>query len=149
MNSRTPSIALCFALIPWLAYCQEDDRPILKEPPARLLKAIEKIAEETTAAARVCVANDINLKRVRILSTVLSDNKVDFRKYGYTLEMIYNPNLGTTNSGVLCYRFQHNAALLSFAAAQFRSGDKDSPGIWCGHCEKPNQIFFGLSRMSC
>jgi hypothetical protein len=125
MNSRTLRVALCFVFLPSLAYCQEDNRPILKESPARLVRSIEQLCEQTMLTARVCVANDITLKRVRILSTVLSNNKVDLKKYGYTLEVISNPNLGTTNWGVACYRFQHNATLLSFAAAEFQSGNKE------------------------
>jgi hypothetical protein len=124
MNSRTLSVALCFVLLPFLAYCQEDNRPILKESPARLVRAIEEQVEQTMLTARVCVAHDITLKRVRVLSTVTCTNKLDLRKYGYTLEVVHSPNLGTTNWGVPCYRFQHNAALLSFAAAEFQSGDK-------------------------
>ena len=36
-------------------------------------------------------------------------------------------DLGTTNSGIVCYRFQHNAALLSFAAALLIAGQLVAP----------------------
>jgi hypothetical protein len=123
MNMRIIKIGLCFSLLSLLAR-GEDDRPVLKEPSAKLVAVIESMAEENVAAARINVAHDVAQKRLRIFSIVPARKAGKPRERGYEVKIIYNPNLTASKGGVGSYRFQNNNQVLSFAAAQFTSGNK-------------------------
>ena len=123
MNTHIIKVGFCLSLLPFLAR-GEDDRPALKESPARLVSVIETMAGENVASARVNVAHDAAHKRLRIFSITPSGKTGEFREYGYDLEIIYSPDIASLKAGVGSYRFQNNNQVLSFAAAQFTSGNK-------------------------
>jgi hypothetical protein len=104
--------------------CAEDERPILKESPERLVAAIQSMAEENVEIAWINVAHDVVQKRLRIFSTTATTKAGESNISDYHLEIIQIPNATTFKSGAGSYRFQNNNALLSFAAAQFVSGKK-------------------------
>jgi hypothetical protein len=101
-----------------------DERPLLKEPQAKLANAIQSMAAENVMAARINVAHDAAKKRVRIFSIVSGGRTGEFKEYGYNLEIIYNANIASSKVGVGSYHFQHNNQILAFAAAQYASGKK-------------------------
>jgi hypothetical protein len=123
MNPRVFGVGLFVALFSLIAI-GEDDRPIMKESPARLVAAIEALAKENVAAARVNVAHDVAQKRLRIFTTVPSLETKRFKESGFDVEIIYNYELSGAQNGVASCRFQNNDQVLSFAAAQFTSGNK-------------------------
>ena len=62
MNTHVIRIGFCLLLLPLLAR-GEDDRPALKESPAKLVGLIETMAKENVASARINVSHMILLKR--------------------------------------------------------------------------------------
>jgi hypothetical protein len=103
----------------------EDDRPILKESPARLVACMESTARANLLAAYVNVTRDATQKKLRIYAVALPGKPGTFRQSGYQIEVIYNTELALqakTAGGP--YNQQHNSVLLTFAAAQFASGKK-------------------------
>lgn len=99
-----------------------DERPILKEPPVKLVGLIESLSKEYMEADRVNITYDIAEKRVRIFSSV-SDGKIGvFNDNGYTIQIVYNRNIAASKLGVGSYHFQHNVHVLTFAAAEFAAG---------------------------
>ncbi|HZR19735.1 MAG TPA: hypothetical protein VFE51_20790 [Verrucomicrobiae bacterium] len=123
MNPRVFGVGLCIALLPVIAI-GEDDRPILKESPAKLVAAIEALAKENVAVARVNVAHDVAHKQLRIFTIVPSHETKSFKESGFEVEIIYNYELACAQNGVASCSFQNNNQVLSFAASQFTSGDK-------------------------
>lgn len=117
-------VGIC-ALAPLLLAQGEDERPILKESPAKLVNVIESMAEETVMAARINVAHDAAEKRVRIFSVVPGEKTGDFKKYGYDVEVICNLQIVSSKVGVASYHFQHDSEVLAFAAAQFAAGKRE------------------------
>ncbi len=101
----------------------EDNRPILKESPARLLRVMEGLGRDTVAAARVNVAHDVARKRLRVFSITPQIKSEDFKEFGYDLEIVYNEEMAALG-GPASYHFQHNNFILAFAAAQFEAGNK-------------------------
>ena len=75
-------------------------------------------------AARVCAADDVDHKKVRIFTTVPSLETKRLKEFGFEVEIIYNYELASASNGVASSRFQNNNQVLSFAAAQFTSGNK-------------------------
>jgi hypothetical protein len=123
MNTCIIKIGLCLSLLPVPVF-GEDERAVMKEPPAKLVAVIESMAKENVAAARINVAHDVAHKRLRILSIVPAGKTGRSEEFGYEVEIIYNANLTSSMGGVGSYRFQNNNQILSFAAAQFTSGKK-------------------------
>jgi hypothetical protein len=123
MNPHVVGIGLCVALLPFIAR-GEDVRPILKESPARLVACIESMGREIYVAARISVADDVAHKRLKIFTTVPSLEAKRFKESGFEVEIIYNYELACANNGVASSRYQNNGQVLSFAAAQFTSGNK-------------------------
>jgi hypothetical protein len=106
-----------------------DDRPILKEPPAKLIEVIENTSRENELIARMEVARDAMQKRVRIFSMQQGVRSGLFTNNQYTVEVLYNAGLNEFHLGVGSYSFQHNSDVLCFAATLVASGDK-SFGRW-------------------
>jgi hypothetical protein len=123
MNPRVFGIGLCVALVPFIA-CGEDVRPILKESPARLVACIESMGKEICVAARISVADDVAHRRLKIFTIVPSLETTRLKESGFEVEIIYNYELACATNGVVSFRFQNNAQVLSFAASQFSSGNK-------------------------
>jgi hypothetical protein len=123
MNTHIISSIVCLVLLP-AVICAEDERPILKESPERLVAAIQSMGAENVEMARINVAHDVVQKRLRIFSTTATPKAGDSKISGYHLEIIQVPNSTTFKGGPDSYRFQNNNALLSFAASQFVSGKK-------------------------
>jgi hypothetical protein len=125
MKTHIVKLGFCLSLslLPVLVQ-GEDERPALKESPAKLVNLIETIGRENYAAARVNVARDAAHKKLRIFSIMTSVKTGEIKVSGYDLEIIYTPDIASTDTGVICYRFQNNNQILSFAAAQFTSGNK-------------------------
>jgi len=104
----------------------DDDRPILKESPARLVACMESTARANLLAAYVNITRDAAQKSLRIYAVALPATAGKFRQHGYQVEVIYNNELalkGKTSGGP--YHLQYNAVMLTFAAAQFASGQKE------------------------
>jgi hypothetical protein len=104
----------------------EDDRPILKESPARLVACMESTARANLLAGYVNITRDTAQKSLRIYAVALPAKAGKFKQDGYAIEVIYNNELalqGKTATGP--YHHQHNAVMLTFAAAQFASGKKE------------------------
>lgn len=106
-----------------------DVRPVLKEPQTKLVAVIDSMAVENVIAASINVTHDVAKKRIRIFSIVPSARTGDFTEFGFEVEVIYNSDIASPNVGVGSYHFQHDNQVLSFAAAQFASGNK-SLGRW-------------------
>jgi hypothetical protein len=123
MKACAIQIVLCAALFPLLV-SGEDERPILKESPAKLVAIIESMAKENVAAARVNVAHDVASKRLRIMTRVPNLETKNLKESGYDIEIVYNYELACADNGAGSYRVQHNNQILSFAAAEFTSGNK-------------------------
>jgi hypothetical protein len=123
MNTHIIKISFFLSVLPLMA-CGEDERPLLKQSPAMLIGVIQTMAEANIAAARVNVAHDVAHKRLRIFSITPNVKTGEFKEFGYDLEIVYNADLASLKSGVSSYRFQNNNYVLSFAAAQFVSGNK-------------------------
>ena len=118
------TLCFCFALLVAVAR-GEDDRPILKEPPVRLVACIESTARANLLAAYVNVTRDATQKSLRIYAVALPVKAGKFKQEGFEIEVIYNNELalkGKTAAGP--YHHQHNAVMLAFAAAQFASGQQ-------------------------
>lgn len=96
-----------------------EERPILKESPARLVSVIESLNEENVVAARINVAHDAANHRVRIFSIVPGKKTEEIEESGYHLEIIHNATMQAGMSGAGTYHFTHNFEVLTFAAAQF------------------------------
>jgi hypothetical protein len=116
-------IGLCVALLPFIVRA-EDDRPILKESPARLVACIESMGREIYVAARISVADDVAHKRLRIFTTVPGLETKRLKESGFEVEIMYNYELACANNGIASSRYQNNAQVLSFAASEFTSGNK-------------------------
>ncbi len=124
MKNRMINLGLFLSLLPILARA-EDDRPALKERPAKLAAVIQSMAEENVAAARSNVAHDAAQNRLRIFSTAPGTKQGVSKEFGYEIEIVYYaPAPDPLKGGVGSYRFQHDNQILSFAAAQFTSGKK-------------------------
>lgn len=102
----------------------DDERPVLKESPERLVGAIQSMAEENVEMAWLNVIHDVAHKQLRIFTTAATVKAGESKISGYDLEVIYISNASSFKNGVGSYRFQNNNALLSFAASQFVSGKK-------------------------
>ena len=125
MNTRTFRTGVWFVLLLTAAH-GEDERPILKESPARLVACMESTARANLVAAYVNITRDAVQKKLRIYAVSLSAKTGQFTQDGYQIEVIYNNDLaleGKTAGGP--YHLQHNHVVLQFAAAQFASGKKD------------------------
>jgi len=118
------AICFCSALLV-TAGRADDDRPILKESPARLVACMESTARANLLAAYVNITRDAAQKSLRIYAVALPAKAGKFKQEGYEVEVIYNHELalkGKTAAGP--YHQQHNAVMLAFAAAQFASSEK-------------------------
>ena len=123
MNAQIIYASVCLALIPAVVRAG-DERPILKESPAKLVGGIESMAEENVAMASINVAHDVVHKRLRIFSIEPNKKDREFKDGGYDLEIIHCPETTSYKTGVTSYRFQNNNEILAFAASQFKSGNK-------------------------
>jgi hypothetical protein len=126
MKSHTPILTICAVtlLVPMLQSEYADDRPALNEPQSKLIKAIESIASENVAVARVNVAHDVAHKTLRIFTLVPHLDTEELKVSDYNVEIIYNYDVACANNGASSYRFQNNDEVLAFAAAEFVSGNK-------------------------
>jgi len=130
MNTIRLILAACTIAVTLPLFAQDkDERPILKEPQARLVLAMQAMADEISMSASVNVTHDIAQKRIRIFSVVPDAKVGEFNKYGYQVEIIYNAKLASSKVGNGAYYSQSNYLILAFAGAQFASGKKEL-GRW-------------------
>jgi len=125
MNRCLIKVFFCLAILLTVAR-GEDGRPILKESPARLVACMESTARANLLAAYVNITRDAAQRSLRIYAVALPAKAGKFKQEGYQVEVIYNNELalkGKTAAGP--YHHQHNAVMLTFAAAQFASGKKE------------------------
>jgi hypothetical protein len=119
------TIAFCSALLVTTGRA-DDHRPILKESPARLVACMESTARANLLAAYVNITRDAAQKRLRIYAVALPAKAGNFKQEGYEVEVIYNNELALKDKTAAGpYHRQHNAVMLTFAAAQFASGKKE------------------------
>jgi len=122
-------VSFCLAILLTVAR-GEDDRPILKESPARLVACMESTARANLLAAYVNITRDAAQRSLRIYAVALPAKAGKFKHDDYQVEVIYKNELalkGKTAAGP--YHHQHNAVMLTFAAAQFASG-KNGFGLY-------------------
>jgi hypothetical protein len=115
-------IYVCAVTLSLLA--QDDNRPILKEPPAKLVRVMESMGIEVVMAARINVTHDVAKKSIRIFSVVSERKSGKLKEDDYDVEIIYNADIASSKVGVVSYHSQHNYQILAFAASQFASGKK-------------------------
>ena len=123
MKTRIIITGLWLAFLPGIVWA-EDDRPILKESPETLVRAIESMAGENVEMASLNVAHDVVHKRLRIFTTTASAKVGESKISGYDLEVVLVPNAVSFKNGAASYCFQNNLVILSFAASQFVAGKK-------------------------
>lgn len=115
---------ICLAVVS-VSLASEDDRPILKESPARLVACIESTSRANRVAAYLNVTRDVARKSLRVYA-VKSGVKIGTTKEGkYEIEVIYDVNITLdVNTQIGAYHVFHNGAVFQFAADQFASGQK-------------------------
>lgn len=99
--------------------------PAAKESKQELINVINLVSREVVTAARVAVVHDMGSRNIRIFTAKPEGTRSPFKVNGYEVEVIYNVRIGSSRAGVGSYRFQHNDAVLTFAAAKFASGEKE------------------------
>lgn len=125
MNYSKSILVIGASLMAQLSNAQmpPDVVPALKESKEELIEVINIESREVAIAANVNVARDAASKSIRIFAKA-NEHAAPFNFDGYRVEVIYNPYIAGTRAGVGSYRFQHNRAVLTFAAAKFASGEK-------------------------
>ncbi len=126
MKELIAKAGVCLAISLTAALAQ-DERPVLKESPARLVACIDSTARANLLAAYVNITRDAAQKRLRIYAVSLSTAKPGtFERDGYQIEVIYHNELALqAKTAAGPYHHQHNGVMLTFAATQFASGKKE------------------------
>lgn len=107
------------------AYCEQDDRPIVKEPGTRLVPIMDATARADFAAACIRVTRDVKQKRLTVFAVSPDAQTGTFKEGGYDIEVVYNGDLAQSHAKAAGAFYQHNnGVLLSFAGSQFATGDK-------------------------
>jgi len=118
-------LAVCMS-VSGLSEDTNDNRPALREPPARLVKVIDSLNSENYAAVCVNVTRDVVAKKIRLYAST-SKVKPGLRKIGdFEIDVIYHQALvaeeKTSGGG---YHLTYNGVVFTFAIAQFASGNKE------------------------
>jgi hypothetical protein len=124
MTTLLSRVVVFLAFLPVLAPAS-DEKPALKEAPARLVKCIESTARADHAAACINVTRDASLKRLRIYALSLGAKSGNVKEGGYDIEIIYNSEMAAeSKTAAGAYHLQHNQLVLTFAGAQLAAGEK-------------------------
>src|SRR5512136_2933603 len=122
MTTRALCVAAALAVLAAPAQ-PHNDRPVLRESPARLVECIESTARANLIAAWINVTRGVANKKIRIFAATASAKPGQLTQSGYEIEVISCAALiheSVTSAGA--YHIQHDHVVLSFSAAQCASG---------------------------
>ena len=121
----TLKMAVCLVMLTSFVY-GSDERPILKETPARLVACVESTARANYVAACVNVTRDVLQKRLKIYAVSLEAKTGKFKEGDFEIEVIYNAELAIeAKTAAGAYHEHNNHMVMAFAAAQFVAGKAD------------------------